>query len=79
MNLKGVTIYLKTDVEELVKRLSHEKETRPLIKGLTNETLKDYISEKLDDREPFYSKAVYHFNTAFLTNDNFQKIIRQYA
>lgn len=79
MNEKGVTIYLKTDVVELVNRLSLEKETRPLIKGLTDETLKDYILEKLNDREPFYSKAVYHFNTVYLNNDNFQKIIRQYA
>jgi shikimate kinase len=79
MNEKGVTVYLKTEVDELVQRLSLEKETRPLIKGLSNDTLKNYISEKLNDRELFYNKAVYHFNTAYLNNDNFQKIIRQYA
>ena len=79
MNEKGVTIYLKTATDELVKRLSLEKETRPLIRGLDDNILKNYIAEKLNDREPFYSRAVYHFNTAYLNNDNFQRIIRQYA
>ncbi|MBI2729211.1 MAG: shikimate kinase [Sphingobacteriales bacterium] len=79
MNQNGITIFLKTNIDELVKRLSLEKETRPLIKGLTDHTLKDYIGEKLNDRELFYQKAVYHFNTAYLSNDNFKKIIRQYA
>jgi shikimate kinase len=79
MNEKGVTIFLKTEVDELVKRLSLEKETRPLIKGIDDNALKEYIREKLNDREPFYNKAVYHFNTAYLNNDNFKRIIRQYA
>ena len=79
MNAAGATIYLKTDIDELVQRLSAEKEIRPLIKDVKDEALKDFILQKLNEREPFYKKAAYHFNTKYLTNDNFQRIIRQYV
>lgn len=78
MNEQGVTIYLKTDIDELVKRLSAEKEIRPLIKEVKDELLKDFILQKLNDREPFYQKAMYHFNTAYLSVENFKKIIRRH-
>jgi shikimate kinase len=79
MNEKGVTIYLKTDIDELIKRLKVEKEIRPLLNDIKEDQLKSFIEDKLNTREPFYQQAVYHFNTAYLTNDNFKKIIRQYA
>ena len=78
MNAHGITVYLKTNVDELIKRLSVEKEIRPLIKDIKEEMLKDFILQKLNDREPFYQKAMYHFNTAFLSVENFNKIIHQH-
>ena len=78
MNEQGVTVYLKTDIDELIKRLSAEKEIRPLIKEVKDELLKDFILQKLNEREPFYQKAMYHFNTAYLSVENFNKIIRQH-
>ncbi|HET9057983.1 MAG TPA: shikimate kinase [Chitinophagaceae bacterium] len=78
MNQKGVTIYLKTGIDELVKRLSAEKQIRPLIGNVEDDLLKDFILQRLKEREPFYSKAIYHFNTAFLSEENFKKIASQH-
>jgi len=60
MNAHGVTIYLKADVELLVRRLATEKEHRPLIAHLDTIELMSFIEEKLKERSPFYEKATVH-------------------
>lgn len=79
MNEEGVTIYLESTVEELVQRLHAEKETRPLIAGMADEVLGEFISNKLNERKPFYHLAMYHLPTRFMSNDNFQKILRRHG
>jgi shikimate kinase len=79
MNEEGVTIYLESTVEELVQRLHVEKETRPLIAGMNDEVLSEFISHKLSERTPFYHLAMYHLPTRFMSNDNFQKILRRHG
>ena len=79
MNEEGVTIYLESKVDELVHRLHAEKETRPLIAGMNDEVLGEYISNKLRERSPFYQLAMYHLPTRFMSNDNFQKILRRHG
>jgi shikimate kinase len=77
MNEQGITIYLKSPVELLVQRLHTEKETRPLIAGMNDEVLAQFISGKLAEREHFYHQAMYHLPAEFMSLDNFQKIIRR--
>lgn len=79
MNEEGVTIYLDSTVDELVQRLHSEKETRPLIAGMSDEVLAAFIRNKLNERRSFYSKAMYHLPTRFMSNDNFQKILRRHG
>ena len=79
MNEEGVTIYLESTVEELVQRLHVEKETRPLIAGMNDDVLSEFISNKLSERTPFYHLAMYHLPPRFMSNDNFQKIIRRHG
>lgn len=79
MNQYGVTIYLKASPVELASRLSQEKETRPLIKDIGNDMLIPYIEQKLDERRLYYSQAIYHFDTVFLSNENFERIIRRHG
>lgn len=57
MNKNGTCIYLKSSPESIYKRLIHEKEKRPLIKGLQDEELLYYISEKIKEREIFYNQS----------------------
>jgi len=60
MNGQGVTVYLKLSPAELAERLenSHANK-RPLLAGRTGESLKQFISEALATREPFYSQAAF--------------------
>ena len=57
MNQTGTTIYLKENIDELVKRLSLNKQNRPLIKEKNPEELRDFIETNLKIREPVYNKA----------------------
>lgn len=79
MNKHGITIYLKSSIEQLAERLHKEKETRPLIAGMDDEVLKDFISKKLEQRDVFYSKAMYHLPANQLSQENFEKIIRRHG
>ncbi len=53
----GKVVYLKTSPGALAARLMRSKTERPLIKGKTEEELKQYIEEKLTEREPVYNRA----------------------
>lgn len=57
MQEHGTTIYLKTPPEMLFERLKNEREQRPLLKNLSETELKNFIQKRLEEREPFYSRA----------------------
>ena len=57
MNKTGLTIYLKTEVAELVARLIKSKTDRPLLWGKTPQELNDYILRVLNERNKYYEKA----------------------
>jgi shikimate kinase len=57
MNLSGITVYLKTNADELFRRLEKHKAGRPLIENLEGASLKKFIEVTLTEREPFYSLA----------------------
>lgn len=79
MNRAGVTIYLQASPAELAQRLKLEKEARPLIRDVADEVLESFIAAKLNERHACYAQAMYHFQTRFLKNENFEKIHRRYA
>lgn len=79
MNNAGVTIYLKSSPADLVLRLKDEKETRPLIAGMDNHVLEEFITDKLQQREPYYSLSMYHLPGKFMTDENFQRIFRRHG
>jgi shikimate kinase len=69
MNQTGTTIYLKSSIEELTKRLNAGKEKRPLIKDKNKEELTAFISSNLEKREPFYNQATYIYDTERLATE----------
>lgn len=79
MNKTGITIWIDESVETLSERLLSQKEHRPLIKGLGNEKLPAYLSDKLEERRPFYSEARYTVGGAKLSEATFTKIIKEHA
>ena len=57
MQQAGTTVWINTALELLYQRLVKEKEKRPLIKELTDEQLKSFISKKFADRKIYYEQA----------------------
>ena len=57
MQQAGTTIWINTPLEILFQRLVKEKENRPLIKDLSDEQLKNFISKKFADRKIYYEQA----------------------
>lgn len=56
MNANGRTIYLQMAPSQLVSRL-HNREKRPLLKGMDDEQLLAFVEMKLVERNAFYMQA----------------------
>lgn len=63
MNQQGQTVYMKADIDTLFNRLQIGKAKRPLLMNKTDEEMRQYITEQLASREPFYSQATYVFDS----------------
>ena len=72
LNQQGQVVYLKAEPDVLYKHLLMAKVERPLIKGKSQEELLTFISEQLERREPFYSKARYTLDVSLM--DSYDKI-----
>lgn len=57
MNRSGITVMLDASRPRLLQRLKLGRRKRPLIAAMTDEQLEQYISEALEIRMPYYSKA----------------------
>lgn len=79
MNKQGLTIFIDPSIEQLVERLIPEKSHRPLISGLTNEELFDFLTQKRKDRLTDYSKAKITLAGDDITEQKFLKIIKEHV
>ena len=59
MNTHGTSIYLRFTAAELADRLATQAAKRPLIATKKGDELRQFISEGLNKREPFYTQANY--------------------
>lgn len=60
MNETGITIFLNTDIPEIVKRLDGPQQSlRPLLNELPEQSLEEKLKTMLQKRLPFYEQA--HF------------------
>ena len=57
MNEKGTTVYLKVSIEELVKRISLNKNVRPVLNGYSDNELNLFVEEIMAKRSPAYEQA----------------------
>lgn len=63
MKEHGTVIYLELDEKTLYNRLRQsDMDERPLLKGLDDEGLQQFIHDKLTERLPFYTQAHISFN-----------------
>ncbi len=68
MRQSGLTVWLRTTGECLLKRLILKRAKRPLIAGMNDEQIKDYIADTLNQREPYYSQSEIEFEGDELEN-----------
>jgi len=63
MKSRGVIVYLEMDEKSIYNRLKQTNlEERPLLKGMNDEQLREFITTKLQERRPFYELADVVFN-----------------
>ena len=60
MNTLGLTFYIDAGIDMLLQRLSHKGiHKRPLLKKIGQENLEEGLRDKLIERLPYYTQAVY--------------------
>lgn len=69
MNENGTTVYIEMSALALAKRLENGISKRPLLRNLSEEKLVQFIEDKLEERESFYSRATVVLNGVNLTAD----------
>lgn len=57
LNELGTTFYLQRSPRELTQRLINAKQVRPLVAGMEEQELSEYIQHKLKEREDHYRMA----------------------
>ena len=66
--------YLLVSVPELARRLSMEKQYRPIISHLNDDSLPEYIAKHLFERSPYYMKANY---TLLCDGKSIEEIVKE--
>jgi len=66
MNKSGITIYLKSNTSDLIKRMCFDKQKRPLIRDKSKEEIRDFVEINLIKREQFYKRAEIVFDVPSL-------------
>jgi shikimate kinase len=57
MKKNGTVVWLNTSIDILKERLLRERKSRPLIRSISDEELKNYIIRKLSERKIYYEQS----------------------
>lgn len=57
MNQSGTSVWINTPTDTLFSRLVRQKAKRPLIRDLSDDQLRGFISKKFSDRRMYYEQA----------------------
>ena len=66
MNDCGLTVWLDTSLPVYMRRLSVARMKRPLIAALNDDELRQFIADKLAERQCHYAKAAARFDSTLL-------------
>lgn len=79
MNKHGTTIWIDEPVETLVARLLPEKDQRPLIKKLNENSLAAFLQRKLQERSIYYEQATYRLKGVQISGPNLLNLVNKHA
>ena len=77
INKNGLSIYFKMSIDTLVNRLANAKVKRPLIINMSPKELKNFITDQLLKREPFYLQAHYKVKAKDINVDDLTNFIKE--
>lgn len=68
MNKQGITVFLEASVDVIYTRLTIARTQRPLVANKTADELRQYITDMLERRAPYYTQAKHTFCANRLEN-----------
>lgn len=68
MNGQGITVFLEASVDVIYTRLTIARTQRPLVANKTADELRQYITDMLERRAPYYTQAKHTFCADRLEN-----------
>ena len=77
INQNGVSLYIKLSPEALYRRLTEAKKRRPLVAKKSEDELKQFIKEKLEEREEYYLRAKYQISGISVNTNNLIKMLNE--
>ena len=69
MNAQGITVFLEASVDVIHTRLTIARTQRPLVANKNADELRQYITDMLERRNPYYSQATHTFYADYLENN----------
>ncbi|MEO5967152.1 MAG: shikimate kinase, partial [Ferruginibacter sp.] len=75
MKENGMVVYLSAKPEFLLNNILRETNSRPLLKGIKEKELLNFIDAKLYERKTFYESANMILNSEDLSLESFKKIL----
>lgn len=72
---KGVVVWINCTIDCLFQRLVKEKEKRPLIRELSDDSLRSYIVKKFSTRKIYYQQANIVINSNDLNVDELVQLV----
>lgn len=79
MKKEGIVIWLDESIDVLTQRLIPEKALRPLIAGIDDAALPEFLQNKILERTPFYQQAHYRLTSDQITEAGLKKIIQKHV
>jgi shikimate kinase len=77
MNRNDITIYLKCSVETIYNRIQKDCDKRPLLVNRTENELKEFVQNKLDERKSIYESATITVDGNLSSNEVVKEILNQ--
>jgi shikimate kinase len=77
LNNTGITFYLKAGVGCIMMKIGNKTQDIPLLQGIENNFIPDFIRVELDNRRPFYNKSQIIYMARELTIDKALLLINE--
>jgi shikimate kinase len=75
MKKNGITIYLHSDIDNIIKRLLKNPHRRPLLNNMPLDEIKPFVEKLLSKRESIYKESQYLVDVNQIDETKFAQII----